>query len=160
MFTREIWDSLNSGQPNELLTECANVTAEWDKVDAKTMTKQSLIRRGRAHHHMNNANTKQQMMGGRALQRKKKKMKIVLRNDVGKVEVDVRAVATLNMFISESGKILPRRKSHLSAKSQKMLSKAIKRARWMALINPAPKGPSLAELAAMHTAEELDVGPL
>ncbi len=49
-------------------------------------------------------------------------------------EIDYKDVAKLTRFISEKGKILPRRVTGLCAKHQRQLSVAVKRAREMALI--------------------------
>ena len=52
-----------------------------------------------------------------------------------KVEViDYKDVARLKKFVTESGKMLPRRMSGTCAKHQRELSKAIKRARIAALL--------------------------
>ena len=52
-----------------------------------------------------------------------------------KVEViDYKDVARLRKFVTESGKMLPRRMSGTCAKHQRELSKAIKRARIAALL--------------------------
>jgi small subunit ribosomal protein S18 len=48
--------------------------------------------------------------------------------------IDYKAVALLRKFISERGKILPRRRTGTCAKYQRPLSKAIKQARYMALL--------------------------
>jgi len=48
--------------------------------------------------------------------------------------IDYKDVDTLKKFISERGKILPRRVTGTSAKYQRMLTKAIKRARQVALL--------------------------
>jgi small subunit ribosomal protein S18 len=47
---------------------------------------------------------------------------------------DYKDVETLSKYISPTGKILPRRYTKLSAKEQRRLAKAIKRARIMALL--------------------------
>lgn len=49
-------------------------------------------------------------------------------------EIDYKDVDTLKRFITERGKILPRRITGVSAHHQRLLSKAIKQARHMALI--------------------------
>ncbi len=49
-------------------------------------------------------------------------------------EIDYKDVARLRLFISERGKIEPRRKTQLSAKRQRALAVAIKRARHLALL--------------------------
>lgn len=48
--------------------------------------------------------------------------------------IDYKDVDLLKRFISERGKILPRRVTGTSAKYQRQLTKAIKRARQMALL--------------------------
>ncbi len=49
-------------------------------------------------------------------------------------EIDYKDVAKLRKFITEKGKILPRRMSGVCAKHQRVLAEAIKRARVMALL--------------------------
>lgn len=57
------------------------------------------------------------------------------RNRYSKLEsVDYKDVDTLRKFINERGKIVSRRVSGLSAKQQRMITRAIKRARDMALL--------------------------
>lgn len=54
---------------------------------------------------------------------------------VQKIEfIDYKNVALLRRFVSERGKILPRRTTGTSARYQRMLSQAIKRARQVALL--------------------------
>ena len=54
---------------------------------------------------------------------------------VDKVEsIDYKDVAKLRKFITEKGKIVPRRMSGVCAKHQRMLASAIKRARVMGLL--------------------------
>lgn len=48
--------------------------------------------------------------------------------------IDYKDVDTLKKFVSERGKILPRRVTGTSAKYQRMLTTAIKRARQLALL--------------------------
>ena len=52
----------------------------------------------------------------------------------GVKEIDYKDNDTLIRFITERGKILPRRITGVSARHQKLLTKAIKRARYMALL--------------------------
>lgn len=122
--------------------------AEWAAVDERTMEgrqysrmqRQSFAKstdlppKARAVDHMQN-------------RKKKKKKKCPLSGADGRVHVDFRAVATVTSFMSDNGKILPRRKSGLSCKAQRKLSKAAKTARQMALIHPEPD--------PMPTVEEL-----
>ncbi|MFT6143555.1 MAG: small subunit ribosomal protein S18 [Myxococcota bacterium] len=48
--------------------------------------------------------------------------------------VDYKDVRRLQRFLTERGKILPRRATGLTAKQQRQISRAIKRARQIALI--------------------------
>ena len=48
--------------------------------------------------------------------------------------IDYKDINTLNQFITERGKIIPRRITGVSAHHQSLLAKAIKRARHMALL--------------------------
>ena len=50
------------------------------------------------------------------------------------IEVDYKDVLTLKKFISERGKILPRRATGTCAKHQRKITEAIKRARNVALL--------------------------
>lgn len=52
----------------------------------------------------------------------------------GVKEIDYKDVETLRKFITEGGKILPRRITGVSAKHQRKLTVAIKRARMVALL--------------------------
>ena len=50
------------------------------------------------------------------------------------IEVDYKDVETLKRFLNPHGKIMPRRRTGLSALGQRNLAQAIKRARFMALL--------------------------
>lgn len=52
----------------------------------------------------------------------------------GRKVIDYKDVETLQQFITERGKILPRRITGVSHRHQKLLAQAIKRARYMALL--------------------------
>ena len=52
----------------------------------------------------------------------------------GVTEIDYKDIATLKNYITESGKIVPSRITGTSAKYQRQLSSAIKRARLLALL--------------------------
>jgi small subunit ribosomal protein S18 len=57
------------------------------------------------------------------------------RNRFSKLEsIDYKDVDTLRKFVNERGKIMSRRVSGLSAKQQRMVTRAVKRARNMALL--------------------------
>lgn len=49
-------------------------------------------------------------------------------------EVDYKDIETLKNFITEKGKIIPRRITGISSRFQKLLKKAVKRARYMGLL--------------------------
>lgn len=48
--------------------------------------------------------------------------------------IDYKDVETLKKFLNPHGKIMPRRRTQLSAAGQRSLAQAVKRARFMALI--------------------------
>ena len=48
--------------------------------------------------------------------------------------IDYKDVETLKHFINPHGKIMPRRRTGLSAANQRALAQAVKRARYMALL--------------------------
>jgi small subunit ribosomal protein S18 len=48
--------------------------------------------------------------------------------------IDYKDVETLKKFLNPHGKIMPRRRTRLSAVNQRALAEAIKRARYMALL--------------------------
>lgn len=54
--------------------------------------------------------------------------------EAGIKHIDYKDIDTLDRFITERGKIIPRRISGISLSHQRMLTKAIKRARYMALL--------------------------
>lgn len=52
----------------------------------------------------------------------------------GVVEIDYKDIETLKNYVTETGKIVPSRITGTSARYQRQLSKAIKRARYLALL--------------------------
>lgn len=52
----------------------------------------------------------------------------------GVIEIDYKDTATLKNYVTESGKIVPSRITGTSAKYQRQLARAIKRARYLALL--------------------------
>lgn len=48
--------------------------------------------------------------------------------------IDYKDVDILKLFVSPSGKIMPRRRTKLSAKHQREIAQAVKRARFMGLL--------------------------
>lgn len=73
------------------------------------------------------------MAGGRRGGRAKRR-KVCFFTANGITHIDYKEVDMLKKFISERGKILPRRVTGTSAKYQRKLTIAIKRARQMALL--------------------------
>jgi small subunit ribosomal protein S18 len=69
--------------------------------------------------------------GGDSRSRKRKRCPFTA---AGMKEIDYKDIDTLSRFITERGKILPRRITGVSAYHQKRLTDAIKRARHMALL--------------------------
>lgn len=138
--TRAVWDVGEDGEPADIVTESANEAVNWGRVDERTMTPALLSKRPRGVRQA--AQTVRPSPGGPqlGLPAQAKTQRVVLRHPDGvRVSVDFRAVALLKAFLSETGKIVHRRKSNLSAKSQRRLSKAVKTARIMALLHPEPK---------------------
>ena len=72
-------------------------------------------------------------MGGRRGGRAKRR-KVCFFTSNGITHIDYKDVDLLKKFVSERGKILPRRVTGTSAKYQRKLTVAIKRARMMALL--------------------------
>jgi len=54
--------------------------------------------------------------------------------EAGVKSIDYKDIETLSQFITEHGKIIPRRITGISLRHQRMLTNAIKRARYMALL--------------------------
>ncbi|GAA3708745.1 30S ribosomal protein S18 [Oceanisphaera sediminis] len=52
----------------------------------------------------------------------------------GVTEIDYKDIATLKNYVTESGKIVPSRITGTCAKFQRQLARAIKRARYLALL--------------------------
>lgn len=81
---------------------------------------------------MQNANPRRQAATGESIFAKKRKSCPFM---ASKIEsIDYKDIETLRQFITERGKILPRRITGVSHYYQNMLKQAIKRARHMALI--------------------------
>ncbi len=79
------------------------------------------------------ANQKQANANNNAnFRKRRKKVDPVVGDKIN--QIDYKDVALLKKFISERGKILPRRVTGTSAKAQRKLTNAIKRARIIALL--------------------------
>lgn len=57
----------------------------------------------------------------------------------GKCVIDYKDVDTLRMYVTDTGKIRPRRQTGACSKCQRELARAIKRARYLALLPYAPQ---------------------
>ncbi|MGL6074273.1 MAG: 30S ribosomal protein S18 [Fimbriiglobus sp.] len=53
--------------------------------------------------------------------------------------VDYKDYQTLKKFVSQQGKLMPRKRTGLSAAGQKALARAVKRARFMGLLSYVPE---------------------
>ncbi len=84
------------------------------------------------------------MLRGRGTKSRKDKMRrFVIKPKVcafcaEKIEIDYKDVSRLRKYISDRGKIEPRRRSGVCAKHQRRLALAIKRARFLALLPYTP----------------------
>ena len=74
------------------------------------------------------------MKSNRAMEPKTKKRKRCPFTSAGVKSIDYKDVDNLLRFVTERGKILPRRITGVSASNQRNLSQAVKRARHMALL--------------------------
>jgi small subunit ribosomal protein S18 len=78
---------------------------------------------------------------------------------INKIDVvDYKDVAMLRRFLTERGKILPRRQTGNTAKQQRMISRSIKRAREMALLPFVAGGPGDDSLGRRPRRDELEEG--
>lgn len=73
-------------------------------------------------------------MAGPGRKGRGKRRKVCYFTANGITHIDYKDVELLKKFISERGKILPRRVTGTSAKYQRMLTRAIKRSRQVALL--------------------------
>jgi small subunit ribosomal protein S18 len=65
----------------------------------------------------------------------RKRMKKVCWFELNHIEPDYKDIKIISRYISERGKIVPRRLSGVTAKNQRRLAKAIKRARHLGLVS-------------------------
>lgn len=56
-----------------------------------------------------------------------------------KVPIDYKNVTLLGRFVSDRGKIVPRRRTGVCAKHQRSLAQAIKRSRYLAMLPSSPQ---------------------
>lgn len=64
----------------------------------------------------------------------KRRVKKVCWFEMNKVEPDYKDIKIIGRFVTERGKIVPRRLSGVSAKNQRLLAVAVKRARHLGLL--------------------------
>ena len=57
---------------------------------------------------------------------------------VDKTPIDYKNITLVQRFVSDRGKIVPRRRTGVCAKHQRSLSQAIKRARYLAILPASP----------------------
>ena len=65
----------------------------------------------------------------------RKRMKKVCWFELNHIKPDYKDIKIISRYISERGKIVPRRLSGVTAKNQRLLAKAIKRARHLGLVS-------------------------
>ena len=75
-----------------------------------------------------------------------------------KVAIDYKDVSRLRRYVSDRGKIEPRRRTGICAKHQRQLALAIKRARFLALLpyTPAHTDPHIGQIIAKKHSLEVD----
>lgn len=136
--TQGIWEAIADEDSPNNVPEVQNVHGkEWASVDSKTMDSRDFSRMQRlSFENVSNVNTQ---MGDFGQVRWKTKRRCPLKDRRGKVNVDFRAVGLISQFLSPGLKIIPRKRSGLSAKAQRKVAKAVKTARQMALLHPEPK---------------------
>jgi len=100
--------------------------------DAEKKPAQGEEQRGEQRSEQRSEQRPERKYGGRRGRNKRRKVCYFTVNKI--THIDYKDVETLKKFISERGKILPRRVTGTSAKYQRMLTKAIKRARQIALL--------------------------
>jgi small subunit ribosomal protein S18 len=86
-----------------------------------------------AQHYAQGASSRRRMSSDPADPKSRKKKRCPFRA-ANFIDIDYKDIDTLSKFITERGKILPRRITGVSAYFQRRLAKAIKRARHVALL--------------------------
>ena len=146
--THGMWDA---GQPNSADGFAPEHGVEWAAVDSRTMEHRHFTKMQRQAMHGMGAETAPDHAP--AIFRSKRACALSDRR--GRVNIDYRSVGILSAFVSEGGKIMSRRKSHLSAKAQRKMARSVKSARQMALLAPDPlPGPTMDDFRAAAEAME------
>lgn len=138
VWTQGAWDIAEDGsavatQNEELINK---TDAEWAVVDERTMDPKQYSRMRRQS--LTTPGSAATQRAPYAQSPGQHKRKCALSDARGRVHVDFRAVGSLRPYLSEGGKIIPTRKSGLSAKAQRKVARAVKTARQMALLHPEP----------------------
>lgn len=165
VWTSDAWNekstdkSADGSQATNLHGSEADISA-WTAVDERTMDPYYFLRmqrqsmRGKVTPKASSSNLAPPF-GVRQMARNRLKNTCRITSARGQPKVDFREVGVLREFLDEHGKIVHRRRSGLSARAQRKMSRAVKTARHMALLHPEPKpGPSLEELREMEEREE------
>jgi small subunit ribosomal protein S18 len=174
LSTRAAWDPVGSnaekGQQAASKTELASLVGArdeadtWAAVDERTMDPHYFLRMrrqsiqqagvrsaGGATPPVTTMSGQLTAVGARAPFRRCR-----LSDRRGRVSVDYREAGTLSEFLNVHGKIMHRRKTGLSAKAQRKVSRAVKTARQMALLHPEPRpGLTVKEMQEMEKALQL-----
>ncbi len=141
--TQTLWEPAEDEDPANL---AARNSAEWAAVDERTMEHRQFSKMQRQAIHGLGAE-----VSPPAVSAVRAKRVCVLSNEKGRVNLDFRSVAKINTFVTDGGKLIHRRRSGLSAKAQRKVSRAVKSARQMALIAPDPvHGPTMDELRELY----------
>lgn len=143
--TQTLWEPAEGDNPVDL---AARHSAEWAAVDKRTMEHRQFSKMQRQAMHGLGAEVSPPTA---SVMRPKRRC--VLSDEKGRVNIDYRSFGKISTFVSEGGKLYHRRRTGLSAKAQRKVSRAVKSARHMALLAPEPRnGPTMDELRELYKA--------
>lgn len=161
LSTRAAWDAPSkeskgaSSAKNELLDLMGSGDQDdlWAAVDARTMDPFYFMRMSRQNSKAPAGPNSTLAQGSRQrpgpLESTKRRCRLT--GPRGRVYVDFREVGILREFLNDHGKIVPRRRTSLSAKAQRKVARAVKTARHMALLHPEPRpGMTLEEMQELE----------
>lgn len=172
LSTRAAWDPVGEnakkGQQTASEAELESLVGSradaeaWEAVDERTMDPHYFLRMRRQIMQQAGArvsggatSSMTMMRGAQPAVTPGAKRRCRLSDRRGRVSVDYREAATISDFLNDHGKIMHRRKTALSAKAQRKVSRAVKSARQMALLHPEPRpGLTLKEMQDMEDALE------
>lgn len=148
--TYAVWEEQG---PDGLGPDLVSATGndEWAAVDERTMDASTFAKMRRQS--INVADAPPPFVApSRPTAASRGKRRCVLSDARGRVDIDFRSVGKLVEFVSDGGKIQGRKKTGLTAKAQRKMSRAVKCARTMALIAPdPPAGLTLKEMQEMES---------